>query len=269
MKWIVLLICSAIGLPALIGGAAWLLKRYPLYANGIHTQGVVVESYESYSSSGGRMRGQEPPGVSVSYYPVVEFQIEEGEKIRFEGSTGSLGTPDYNEQVGSKVEVIYDRRNPHNAQIYTFSQFWLGPLVITIVGLVFFLFGIVFFFMISKSDKHFGPDFYERLSREALTMSKGAICVSGIANEIKEREGSKGKEFVVIVSARMPDRVSEETFESIPIFMDRAGSRLLEQKGRILGQPVDIYIDPYNRSHYYVNLDPLLTKLMKTDRRYW
>lgn len=50
MKWMALLIFGGIGLGALIGGAMWGLKRYPLLQNGLRAQGKVVAQDETTST---------------------------------------------------------------------------------------------------------------------------------------------------------------------------------------------------------------------------
>jgi hypothetical protein len=87
----------------------------------------------------------------VSFFPVVEFRTSAGTAIRFRGATGN-GVPDY--ETGQLVAVAYQPDNPQKAQIVSFSQFWLGPIVVTAAGLLFFLMGIGTFFLIGSSDQH-------------------------------------------------------------------------------------------------------------------
>lgn len=154
MKWAALLGFGGIGLIALISGLTWGWNRYALSSNGLRAQGRVVENHKSVSTTdsppGGGSSGQiRNKYTYVSYYPVVEFVTENGETIRFRGSTGS-GVPDY--EPGTPVEVIYDPAEPHSAQMTAFSQRWLGPLVVTCAGLVLIFMGIGGFFLIGEPN---------------------------------------------------------------------------------------------------------------------
>jgi hypothetical protein len=148
MKWMSLLVFGGLGLFALIAGIAWGLKRSELIWNGLQAEGVVVDNYKSVSASVEDEKAR--TGPKIAYYPVVEFKPEHGTTIRFRGSTGS-GVPDY--ETGAVVRVVYRRENPAQVQILSFSQFWLGPLVVTIAGLLCFSMGTGAFFLIGQSDR--------------------------------------------------------------------------------------------------------------------
>ncbi len=116
----------------------WGGKRYSLSRGGLHVKGRVVENSKSVTtSSAGR--------DDVSYYPVVEFTTQKEEKIRFKGSTG-MRTPEY--EVGTPVDVLYNPANPNVAQMAVFSQLWLGPLVVTVLGLIMVSLGVGLYFVI-------------------------------------------------------------------------------------------------------------------------
>ncbi|MEK7287089.1 MAG: DUF3592 domain-containing protein, partial [Elusimicrobiota bacterium] len=186
---------------------------------------------------------------------IVEFKTDKGEKIRFKGGGSSDGS-DY--ETGMKVQVVYDGDNPQDARVGDFMQFWLGPLGVTLFGLLFFLAGVFSFVGISSVDKDFGPGFHKKMNRDALMMSKEKIRISGTVKEVKPQKGDQGAEFIVIATVWMPDGVSEEAFESIPIFFDPGGG--------ILGKRVNIYIDPSDRKRYHVDIDPVLAEL--TEKKY-
>ncbi|MCS7031333.1 MAG: DUF3592 domain-containing protein [Gloeomargarita sp. SKYG116] len=85
-----------------------------------------------------RSRGSDGT-VSHLYYPVVEFALPDGEKIRFEGQVGS-SSPRF--RVGESVEILYDPRRPQVARINRFWDLWLLPIVFSGIGSVFFLIGV-------------------------------------------------------------------------------------------------------------------------------
>ena len=119
---------GGLGLFALITGVVLGFKRSELLRSGLRTQGVVVDQFKSVSSTIGEGTARITE-TSVSYYPVVEFLTQRGATIRFRGATGS-GVPDY--ETGAVVKVVYRPDDPQQAKILTFSQFWLGPLVVTV-----------------------------------------------------------------------------------------------------------------------------------------
>ena len=146
MKWMCLLLFGGLGLIIFVIGVGWGYKRLELYNNGVKTTGTVVEITHSTSSdSKGRL--------STSYYAIVEFTTPDEKNYKFRGSTGS-SAQEYFE--GAQVDLIYNPARPSEAQIADFSQFWLGPLGITIFGFVFLVLGVGGFILISDSDKSFG-----------------------------------------------------------------------------------------------------------------
>ncbi|MBX7228392.1 MAG: DUF3592 domain-containing protein [Burkholderiaceae bacterium] len=145
MKWMCLLLFGGLGLIIFVIGVGWGYKRLELYNNGVKTTGTVVEITHSTSSdSKGRL--------STSYYAIVEFTTPDEKNYKFRGSTGS-SAQEYFE--GEQVDLIYNPARPSDAQIADFSQFWLGPLGITIFGFVFLVLGVGGFMLISDSDKTF------------------------------------------------------------------------------------------------------------------
>lgn len=90
-------------------------------ANGISAEGVVTEIVRTSSKDG------------YSYYPMVRFNAN-GEEIEFKHSVGS-SSPAFFE--GEEVGILYLESAPHEAKIDTFLSFWMLPLILGIMGLVF------------------------------------------------------------------------------------------------------------------------------------
>jgi hypothetical protein len=149
MKWMALLTFGGLGLFALITGIVWGFRRSELLRSGQRTQGTVVDQFKSVSTTVGEGTAR-TTDTSISYYPVVEFLTQRGATIRFRGATGS-GVPDY--ETGAVVNLVYRPDDPQQAKILSFSQFWLGPLVVTVAGLVCFLMGVGTYFLIGQSDR--------------------------------------------------------------------------------------------------------------------
>ena len=94
---------------------------------GISTHGQIVEVEGIGGPDGG------------AFYPVFEYQTEEGILLRDRGVGSSH--PLYNVHkvypVGTRVPVIYDPKNPGNAKIDAFMQTWAMPFFVSFFGLFF------------------------------------------------------------------------------------------------------------------------------------
>lgn len=237
MKWVCLLAFGGVGLGALAAGLIWGSKRYQLHKNGVPVKGTVVELTSSSSTEtvNGRTRR------TTSIYPQVEFTPADGRPRRFQGSTGS-SSPDY--QVGQSVDVIYHREDPDQAQLADFSQFWLGPVVITIFGLFFLAGGVGGFFLVADSDKTFGPAFHAQMNRGRLYDLKKGVRLKGVVREVEHEDG----EWTLLVEASVPGGAPSVFLA--PVAFD---------PGRVQGKPVEVYVDPRDKDAYYVHLDPLFS----------
>jgi len=71
--------------------------------------------------------------TGASYSPVVDFRTMEGVTARFTDSTGII-PPEY--EVGTKVQVLYDPNDAHNARIVSWERLWLGPTLLIGSGLL-------------------------------------------------------------------------------------------------------------------------------------
>ena len=76
-----------------------------------------------------------------SVAPVVEFHCE-GERHEFQ-SWLSTSPPQFD--VGEKVTVLYDPRDPSHARIESFVTLWLFPVIFGGIGAVMFLVAVVLF----------------------------------------------------------------------------------------------------------------------------
>ncbi|WP_247215096.1 DUF3592 domain-containing protein [Synechococcus sp. C9] len=63
------------------------------------------------------------------YHPVVQFQLPDGEPMRFAG------------QVGQSVEVLYNPEQPRSARIRSFLELWFVATLFTSMGGLFLLIG--------------------------------------------------------------------------------------------------------------------------------
>ena len=142
MKWrVVPLLCGSIGVAVIIVGCAWGYQRYALYREGVTTQGHVVEIRADWRKDDeGRMRAYS--------YPVIEFRSSVEKQHRFTGDNTAFDSF----EAGESVNVLYDPRNPGDARIVSFVQFWLGPVAVGVFGFLFLAGGVGAFFMIRSID---------------------------------------------------------------------------------------------------------------------
>jgi len=252
MKWVVLILFGAIGAASLVGGVFWGIQRYELTQRGMLTEGVVVDQQEQVSTeSSGRATSSRR--TVTSYYPIVEFQTEDGESHRFEGTTGGGGAPIL--ETGTHVGVIYDPNVPGDAMIVDFSQAWLGPLTLTVVGAIFLIMGVGSYFLIGRSDRTFAA-LGETMRRDALVFRQDTIRIQGRIDAVKETERGSGR-YVLVAKAVRPGGRFQDEFESDPI--------PLRPDRDVIGHKVEILLDPADPDTYQVELGPLL-KLLRGGR---
>lgn len=245
MKWMALFIFGGMGLAALAGGLLWGAKRWALFRHGIPATGTVVDTYESSSTdSDGHS--------STSYYPVVEFRTPQGETIRFKGSTGG-SSPDF--ENGAAVNLRYNPGNPQEAQLTNFSQFWLGPVAITIAGAIALFLGIGSFLVIGGDDRGF-PGMRAAMERQMLSARKDAVRIEGRIKEVRRKEKDR---YVFVCTARKPGADFEDEFET-DHFNFNPGTEFI-------GRPVVVSLDPYNKGSYSVELGPLLLEIVRKQSR--
>lgn len=112
---------------AYAGYVSWMLEQ-----GGERTTGNVVRLEESNSSEGG----------CCVYSPVIEFNAN-GQTYSFESGNAS-DPPAYD--IGQEVSVLYDPANPETAQINSFIERWVFPIII--IPVMIFAALILNFFMI-------------------------------------------------------------------------------------------------------------------------
>src|SRR5512134_3214996 len=89
---------------------------WQLQTKGVTTPGTVVRLAERSSSEGG----------CCTYVPVVDFEVN-NQVYTFEGDHASY-PPRY--EVGEQVNVRYNPTNPNTAQIDSFFERWIFPIII-------------------------------------------------------------------------------------------------------------------------------------------
>jgi hypothetical protein len=75
-----------------------------------------------------------------SYHPVVEYVDKDGNKKIFT-SGGASKPPSYS--IGDSVTIMVHKKNDMKAEINTFANIWLGPILAGVLGLIFILIGFM------------------------------------------------------------------------------------------------------------------------------
>jgi len=117
---------TAIGGGALLGAFFLCMRPLRLIRAGGRASGTVVGVEESYA------------GRRKAYNPKVKFTAGDGRSFTFTSRVGGGKRP----ADGETLSVIYDPRQPEEAEIASFGSMWAFPLVLTFFGVPFFLSGL-------------------------------------------------------------------------------------------------------------------------------
>lgn len=116
-----------IGIVVLISGVVSVFKTRSRITNSLTADGLVTAFATGMGKSG------------YLYYPLVQFKIPSGQVISFQSS---VGTSRAGYSVGQQVKVLYDARNPQEAEIDNLSSLWLVPGCMLAMGLAFTIGGL-------------------------------------------------------------------------------------------------------------------------------
>jgi len=113
-----------IGSMIAMAGLIWLVRTISFVMYATKTPGTVIEIEHTYTSKGGS-----------TYHPIFTFADNSG--IIYTQRT-FVGSSSYNFEPGDKVTVFYEASDPTRSEIDSFQTIWLGPLITTGFGLLFF-----------------------------------------------------------------------------------------------------------------------------------
>ncbi|HJX39759.1 MAG TPA: DUF3592 domain-containing protein [Anaerolineae bacterium] len=131
--WLFVLIPIVVGAPFLLIGLSEAYKTVRLERSWVSTRGTVVDNMTVAFATG------------ASYVPVVDFRTLNGEVVRFADGVGSI-PPDY--EVGTEVTVLYDPDDVHSARVASWKRLWLAPTIITVVGVLPTLIGVLVIWLV-------------------------------------------------------------------------------------------------------------------------
>ncbi len=119
-------------------------RSYSFQQIAISTKGQIVELVERTDSEGGTL-----------FAPVFTFTDNQGQVQKVYSSVSSY-PPIGN--VGDTIDILYDPKNPKNADIDTFFSNWGGAIILGGLGLVQFLMFIVVLVIQKKNSSDEGRD---------------------------------------------------------------------------------------------------------------
>ncbi|MCL1123427.1 DUF3592 domain-containing protein [Shewanella surugensis] len=190
--------------------------------NSIVSVGKVVDYREVYSSS------------SLTYAPIIEYQIPNGKTLSFASSTSSY-PPAYD--IGDPVNIRYATGSPQNAMINGFFSLWLGEIIVGGLGCVFL--GIAFFGNVFN--------FFKNRKRTSLTLYGDRIDtkLQGVERNLSLRVN--GRHPYNIVTQGLNSRTSErQTFKSQNLWVDPTA--YLDDRW------ITVYVDKRRPKRYFMDV---------------
>lgn len=149
--WIIVLGLSLLLMALTINSA---YNQWTFTRSAISTNGTVL--YESQSKT---------RSTSKTFYtPVISFVTNTGENITISSRTSNSFS---SYASGDKVNLIYNPKNPYQAEFDSFFSLWGGYLILIFLDLIFTLIGIVLYFA-SNPKKH-APLFWRKSFRTIQT----------------------------------------------------------------------------------------------------
>jgi hypothetical protein len=84
----------------------------------------------------GKVGGPSSQNGRRSYRPIVSFKAADGSERRVTGAAYRQAFHKPDTPTGSRFSVRYDVTNPSDAQVVSFTDFWMFPLGTTAVGIM-------------------------------------------------------------------------------------------------------------------------------------
>ena len=174
-------------------------------------------------------------GIQSVYYPIVEFDTDDGQHVRFVGSTGS-NPSSFNE--GDAVDIVYNPVQPNDAKINSFTQLWFGPMVSGLIGGLFFLlFGTLLL------------TFNRKQKRIQWLKAHGQRIQAEIAHitVVSHRSRMIGQHLPYIILAKWLDPATQQ----VRGYMSETFS--FDPTPFIKTKTIDVLIDPNNTKHGWID----------------
>jgi hypothetical protein len=223
-----------IGLCLLVVSVLLFLNTRRFINSSARATGTVVSHNTSRSSDG-----------DISYYPVISFQTQDGRTIEFQSGAGSSSR---SPAVGQTVELLYDPRNPQSAEINSFGSLWLAPLILSALGTIFFVVGILVFMAFRGSDV--ATESVERVKETEVERLKreGRRLVTKFDSIIKDES--------LEIDGRVPYKIvtqwHDRTTHSIHLF--ESDEIEFNPEEFIVSKEITVYVDPADMERYWMDI---------------
>lgn len=213
---------SAVGLALLLGALVSYQHSSDFLDSALSTQGTVVGMEKS--------RGAD----STSYFPIIEYVTNEGQKLQFRSSTGS-SRPAYS--IGETVEVLYSPQQTEDARLNSYFSLWGAALILAILGAVFLFVGVII--MLVGVLKNRKKAYLQRNGSEVIAQFQSV--------EFNHQLEVNGRNpFVIVCQWLNPVTREVHVFESENIWFDPSPY--------IQGETVKVLIERDNPKKYYVDV---------------
>ncbi len=210
---------GVIGIPCCIFAGFLAKDSTNLVQHGIRSQGTVIEMVRVIGRKGS------------TYKPVVRFTTPEGENVTVQ-SFSSSNPPRY--EPGDGVTIIYPPGHPEKANIDSFLDLWMPTILVSLIGVGFFIIAIVTTIRFIKKRQL--QDWLKQHGRRIITEYTGV--------DINRRIRVNGHNpFQIRSRWKDPATNTEYTFESED-FWDNPTDALQNTK------TIEVLIDPVDPTRY-------------------
>jgi hypothetical protein len=187
--------------------------------------------------------------------PIVEFTTDGGAKVRLVQSENERGK---RIAVGTELAVVYDPRNPANAELAPLSWTFVGTA--GGFGLLLLVAGVGASWLVGGFDRRAASAqvAYERVAARLPWRSRDRVTVAGTIRTVKPAGDGDPRSIVVCTSQR-PDEEVDRDFESEPVTLERGVA--------YEGRPVLVYFNPEDPRMHWVDLEPALAEIREEPER--
>jgi len=190
--------------------------------------GKVVDFKDVYSSR------------SMTYAPIIEYQLPSGNTAHFVSSTSSY-PPAYD--IGDPVNILYSNKQPQDASINGFFSLWIGEIIVGGLGVLFLIIGV------------FGNvlAFFRQRKQASLTLYGDRIDtkIQGVERNLSLRVN--GRHPYQIVTQGINTRTSQkQTFKSQNLWRDP--STYLDERW------ITVYVDKKHPKRYFMDISFLMNE---------
>lgn len=125
-------IFAGIGAIAIIVGIVLAILSLSFQAGSTSTTGTVVRVHTEENCSDVD-NDRDSHDCDTVYRPTVRFHPKSTKNITFRSNV----TNDHKPTTGSHVRVRYQKNHPHKARIDSFASYWLAPIIVGGIGMLF------------------------------------------------------------------------------------------------------------------------------------